>query len=194
MSIQNQIFSDATPSNYSGNNNHITNNLNPNIKTASKNNLEMKDLSSIRKPGQVRNNNHCLSNFNNTFGGNNINSNNNKTIFLNNLNNQNYTGGDLTNVALISEKNSNFTNNNLKAQKDQNINNISITNNTNNIFIGILNEERDKNILKDKDIIFNLQSKKTVEIKTQEKQQQISDKLKLKEIEDKLNKIYSNRN
>lgn len=152
----------------------------------------MKDLSSMRKPVQVKNKKLSQSNLYNLFGNSNNNLANNKTIFLNNINYQNDFAMDSTNAALISEKNINFTNNNFKGQKDQNINNINISNNTNNNFIGNLDDERDNSLLKDKEIIVNLQSKKTIEIKAQEKQQQISDNLKIKEIEEKLNKIYSN--
>lgn len=175
------------------NNNNNGSNATNNLKTlASKSNLEMKDLSTLRKAGQGRNNNYSISNLNTLFGSSNNNG-NNKTNFLNHFNNnQNDIGADLTNIGMISEKNSNLVNNNLKAIKDQNINNINISNKTNNIYVGNLNDERDKNLLKDKDTVLNLQSKKTIEIKAQEKQQQITDKGKLKEIEDKLNKIYSN--
>lgn len=145
----------------------------------------MKDFSSVRKAGQVRNNNLSLSNLNTLFGSNNPNG-NNKTNFLNNLDN----AGEAKGLAVI-EKNSNIINANLKAQKDQNINNINITNNTNNFLISNLNEERDKNTLKERDICINLQSKKTIEIKNEDKQQ-IEENGKLKEIEEKLNKFYSN--
>jgi len=176
-----------------GSNNTNINNINNTNNNNKNNNLEMKDLSSIRRPQHSRHN-LSSSNVNTFFGSSN---NNNKTNFFSNSNDKNDTiieDSFDTDKAFISDKSiSTFYNCNLKAQKDQNINNINITNNTNNIFIGNINDEKDKNtILKDKDVILNLQSKKTFEIKKQEKQKIIMDNEKLKEIEEKLNKFYSN--
>jgi len=139
----------------------------------------LKDLNSYKKSNIIKNNNISLININNILGINNnpnMINNNLKTNLMNNLNNQNDNPGDTMNL-MNNEKINNLANINCKFQKDLNVNNLNIPLN----HIGNLREEKEA----------ILQTKRNTDFRIQEKQQ-VNEKGKLKEIEEKLNKIYSN--